>query len=205
MHQAAPERGVLQQRDQGGDRQTKQHKNQPAPAGKSPARCAPQAHGDPGAQRGHAEAQDLLPRGWCLGTHQPAFIRLARGSAADLATRCFEHGIGWYQQNLVGGQADDIDGGLVDFLAQSSARRRVDSAGFGQHDQALAGVVRVRAGEHRNTALAHAGDVADRLLQFVGIEVAPTADDQILDPAGEVDLALDAVGIIAGVEPALVK
>ena len=46
---------------------------------------------------------------------------------------------------------------------------------------------RSRAAEHRDAAAAHAGEVADRLLQLVGADVAPAADDDVLLAAGEVD------------------
>ena len=49
------------------------------------------------------------------------------------------------------------------------------------------------------------GNVADRLLEFVGINVAAAADDQILDAAGEKDLAADQIRVVAGVEPFAVE
>jgi hypothetical protein len=46
---------------------------------------------------------------------------------------------------------------------------------------------------------------ADRLLELVGVDVAPGADDEVLDPAGDVELAVRDVAEVAGVEPVVVE
>ena len=57
--------------------------------------------------------------------------------------------------------------------------------------------------EHRDAALAHAGQIAHRLLEVVGVEVAAGADDHLLRPPGEIELAVGQVAVVAGGEPAV--
>ncbi len=63
----------------------------------------------------------------------------------------------------------------------------------------------IGAAEHRDATLANAGNVANRLLEIVRINIAAAADDHVLDAPAEVDLAVDEIGVIAAVEPVAVE
>jgi hypothetical protein len=138
------------------------------------------------AAGGDSQTQQLLPVGSDASADQAALEGVARGVAPDLAARRLEHRIRRRQHDLVGRQADHLDGRFVDLLAQRFASRGVFLARLGEHDQPLAGTHRVVAGEHCDATAADSRQVADRLFEFVRIEVATAADDQILDPAGQV-------------------
>lgn len=77
--------------------------------------------------------------------------------------------------------------------------------GFGDHHQALLAAGRVRYAEHGHAALAYARQVADCLLEVVGVEVAAGADDELLRPASDVELAVGEVGMVASHQPAVVE
>jgi hypothetical protein len=128
--------------------------------------------------------------------------QLAVGRAPHLAARGLEHDVRRREHDLVGRLADRVDHRPPDRVAQ---RRRVAGStcpGLGQHHQPLGAAARVGAAEDRHAALAHAGHGADRLFDFLRVEVAAAADHDVLDAAGDEDLAFDRVGAVAVVEPA---
>ena len=112
---------------------------------------------------------------------------------------------------VCGGASTTSSGGspMASITARDTASRSAAIGGarahLGQHHQPLGAGCRVGAAEHGDAALAHAVDLAHGLLDLLGVEVAPAADDDVLDAAGDVDLAVGDVGAVAGVEPAVVK
>ena len=46
-------------------------------------------------------------------------------------------------------------------------------------------------------------ELADRFFQFVWVDIAAGADDDVFDPPGQVDLAVGDIGEIAGIKPIL--
>ena len=66
-------------------------------------------------------------------------------------------------------------------------------------------LLRIGAAERRDAPPAHAREGPDRVLHFLRIDVAPAADHDVLDPAGEVHLAVGHVGAVAGIEPVAVE
>ena len=130
---------------------------------------------------------------------------VARGTATNLATGRLEYRIGRRQDHLVGRHADRCDSRFVDLLPENLAPIRVLFARFGHHHQAFGRIDRIVAGKYGNAAPTHARDAAHRLLELVGIKVAPAANDQILDPAGQIDLTVDGIGEITRIEPAVTK
>ena len=128
---------------------------------------------------------------------------VAGGAPAQLAAGGLGYGPRRGQHDLVGGQTQDVGGALAHGPLQGGAAGRVALSGLGHQDQALAAELRIGGGEGRHAALADAGDLAHRLLHLVGVEVAAAADDHVLDPPGQVDLAAGQVGAVAGVVPAV--
>jgi hypothetical protein len=63
----------------------------------------------------------------------------------------------------------------------------------------------VGTSEHGDTPLADTGEVADRLFEFSGVQIATGPDDHVLDPAGDVQVGVRYVAEVAGVEPVVVK
>ena len=83
--------------------------------------------------------------------------------------------------------------------------RLVAFAGFRHDHQPLAAACRIVAGKHRHTPFADTRQLADRLFQIVGIQIAAAALDQVLDAPGDKHFAFGHVRIIARIEPAGVK
>ena len=88
---------------------------------------------------------------------------------------------------------------------QFTPRGLVAFAGFGKHDQTFRCGALIGTGERRDPAPANSGQLADGALEFVGENIAPGANDQVLDAAGDVNLATGDIGEIAGVEPVAVQ
>ena len=90
----------------------------------------------------------------------------------------------------------------VDCL-RSGERRRLRLARFRHDDQPFGSRHPVGRAEDRHAALAYAGQLADRLFQFIGIDVAPAADDHVLGAAGDMDVAVGDIGEVTRIEPAV--
>ena len=134
-----------------------------------------------------------------------ALVQLAASRAADLAARGLEHGVRRHEHHLVRRVVEEGRGDLVDPPAQRGERRGIQVARLGEHDDPLGLGARIDAAEDRHAALAHARQLADRLLELVRVEVASGADDDVLDAAGQVDVAAGDVGQVARLEPAAVE
>ena len=168
----------------------------PPPPRAAPAEAANRRPGGPPATRPHARRAPT----------RPALVQLAAGGAADLAARGLEHRVRRRQHHVVGRLAQHGDGGLDDPRAQRVLRppRRVSRVSASTTSRSVPRA-RIGAAEHGDAAPAHAGHRADRVLHLVRIDVAPAADDDVLDAAGEVHLAVGDVGAVAGVEPVAVE
>ncbi|WP_367141925.1 hypothetical protein, partial [Mesorhizobium sp.] len=59
--------------------------------------------------------------------------------------------------------------------------------------------------EHDDASLAHAGDARDSLFDLLRVDVTPGADDDVLYPAGDVDIAARHVCPVSAVEPAIAE
>ena len=84
----------------------------------------------------------------------------------------------------------------------AAVSRAAARAQLGQHDEPLGAAARIGPAEHRDAALADAVDRADRVLDLLRVQVAAATDHDVLDAAGDVDVAVGDVGPVAGVEPA---
>ena len=161
------------------------------------------------------QPQQLPPRSAGAGQHHAAvcdvcaqqafFVKAAAGGAAQLAAGGFEHRVRCGQHHFVGRLAQHFDAGVGDRLTQRGQRGGRSQPRLGQHDQALGAAARIGAAEHRDAALAHTGERTGGLFEFVRINVAPAANDDVLDAAGEIDIACGHVGAVAAVEPRAVK
>ena len=179
----------------------KKHKQQPRPQ-----REGETAHHAPAAAqlRRHAggrEAHDLPPHRLRLHRRRPALVVLARGDAADLAARGLGHGVRRREHDVVDRPADQVHRELVDAMPELVVERGVAAARFGEHHHALGAARAVHGAEHRDAAAADARQVADRLLQLVGADVAPPFDDDVLLAPGDVEHAAGHVGAVSRVHP----
>ncbi|MNT03134.1 hypothetical protein D3C72_1376540 [compost metagenome] len=106
---------------------------------------------------------------------------------------------------MVGRHAQHVEGGLQRLPVQRAARLHILLCGFRHHHDAFRAAIRIGTAEHGHAALAYAGDGADRLLQFIGIDIAAAANDGFLGAPGDIDLIGGDIGIVAGVQPAAVE
>ena len=134
-----------------------------------------------------------------------AFVQIATGRTANLAAGGFENGLRRRQHYLIGGLVEGCDGDVDELRTQGVPPRPVGFLGFREDDQAFGSAVRVRAAEHGDAAAADAGDAADGVFKLMWVDIASAANDDVLDPAGEVNLAIGGVGAVAGIEPVAVE
>src|SRR6185436_3727195 len=131
----------------------------------------------------------------------PALVVFARRDAPDLAAR----GLGYRgrrrKHDVVGGSADQVYRQLVDHAFQVVLPRRVLLLHFREHHDAFRAARRIPAAEYGDAAAPHAGEVAHRLLEFVGTDIAAAADDDVLLAPGEEQCAAGKIGAVAGVDP----
>src|SRR5574340_1071436 len=108
-------------------------------------------------------------------------------------------------RHRLGRHADQADGEAVDFSADALTVRRRVLADFGQHHQPLGAASRIGGREYRDAAAAPAWQPAHRLLQFLRVEVAAAAGDDVLLAPGQEELAGRKIAEVAGIEPGAVE
>ena len=108
------------------------------------------------------------------------------------------------QHDLVGRCAQELHGHALDLTAQVRLRGRLGLAGLRHDHQTFGPADRVGAAEDGDTTLADAGQVANGLLQFMGIDIAPGTNDQVFDTPGQVHVSGGDIGEIPGVQPGAV-
>ena len=179
------------------DRQRPRSVHRAAGGGQRPAQAQ--------RQRAAGEPQPLAARIGRGGADVTGLVERAAGRSPHLAAGGLQHRVRRCQHDLVGRLADGRDHRPRHRFAQRDARRRRQRPRLGQHHQALGAGGGVGAAEDRDAALAHAVHRTDRLLDFLRIEVAPGADDDVLDAAGDEEVVADPVGAVAAVQPAAVE
>ncbi|MNZ63815.1 hypothetical protein D3C78_819690 [compost metagenome] len=177
----------------------------PGPGGIEPRVQVVDAVAQPPRQAGAGQVQQLQPGCLCRSAEGAALEGLADGRPADLAAGGFQHAVWRRQHHHVRWQTELVGGERDDAPLQRGAGAGVAFAGFGDHHQSLACRRGGGNAEHRHAAAAHAGQLADRLLQIVGVEVAAAADDQVLAAPGDVQLAAGEIGIVAGHQPVVME
>ena len=123
----------------------------------------------------------------------------------NLAALRLRHGSRLDQHDVIRGHADSIDRGLPCLGAQRFARTRLDNIRLSQHDDAFRAGAWIGNAEHGHGSPANPGNIADRILDFVRIDVLTGPDDDVLDAPGDEDLAAGQIAAISGVEPIVVK
>ena len=151
------------------------------------------------------QAQKLPPQGALHRPDMAALVKLLGGAAADLAARRLWHGARWREHDFVGWCAGDVGRDLVRARLQRRARCWIGFARLGQDNDALGARGSIGHAEYRDPALADAGDVGHGLLDLLRVEMAAGANDDVLDAAGDVDVASGHVGAVGAVEPTIVK
>ena len=77
--------------------------------------------------------------------------------------------------------------------------------GLGNDDHALSAGGSIRDAEHGNAAPLDAGDLAQRFLHFMRIDVLARANDDVLGAPCDEEVSVGDIGAIARVEPAVVE
>ena len=78
-------------------------------------------------------------------------------------------------------------------------------AGFCDHHEFFGATREIAGGEHGHAAAPHAGDEANGVFKFVGVKIVAAANDEIFSAAGEEELGIREIAVVAGVEPAVFK
>ena len=76
---------------------------------------------------------------------------------------------------------------------------------FRHHDKLLGAGTRVGRSEDGDAALANALEIADRRLDLLRIDMATSADDDVLRPTGDEDVAAGGIGEVAAVQPRAIE
>src|SRR6516165_3701755 len=88
---------------------------------------------------------------------------------------------------------------------QGAARHLIGLPSLHQHNDPLRAGCLVRHSKHRYAALMHAGQVCDGFLDFLRIEMPAGTYDDVLDTAGDKNVASSHVAAVAGIEPLAVE
>ena len=157
------------------------------------------------AQPREAQARELPPERPLRQCQILSQIEVSRRGAPDLAARGLRDRAGLHQDDFVGRPADDVGRDLLRAHFQGRLRGRVALVGLGQDHDALGAGGRIGDAEGGDAVLAQAGNGSDRFLDLVRRDVLAGADDDVLDPAGDEEVAARHIGAVAGVEPAVVE
>jgi hypothetical protein len=106
---------------------------------------------------------------------------------------------------LVSRLAQYLDDCSVDRLAKLMAFTLAALACFSEDHQPLGARGGVGAAEDDNAALSHPRYLANGLFDFVGVDVAPAPNDDILDPPREKNLAGGDVPTVTAVKPTVTE
>ena len=104
-----------------------------------------------------------------------------------------------------GGCARNVGRDLVRAGLQCRARRWVGFSGLGKDNDALGARGLIGHAEYRDPTLADTWNISHGLLDFLRIEMAAGANDDVLDAAGDIDVASGHIRAVAAVEPTIVK
>ncbi len=140
-----------------------------------------------------------------LRRDMPAFVEFLGGAAADLATRRLGDRPGRREHDLVGRSTEDVGRHFADAILKRLAGRRLACGGLDQDHCPLGVGGPIDDAEGRNAVLDDARNLADRLLDLLGIDMPARPDDDVLDASGHVDFAARHVGLVAAVEPPVAK
>ena len=173
-----------------------------------PARRPPSGRPGPtGREPGDTEPE--RPGGSRRRGDLPGLVALGHRAPADLAARGLEHGVRRREHRLVDRLAEPFLGEAPERGADLRATRRVRLPGLRHRHQPLRAGLRPappRPGrEQRDAAPPDPREVPRRLLEVVGVEVAPGPDHDVLDPPGDEQLAARDVGEVARFEPVPVE
>ena len=134
-----------------------------------------------------------------------ALEQLAHRGTPDLPAGGLEDAVRRREDDLVGTGPEQRRRGTRDGVHDLAPASGVLLTRFRDHHQPLGPRGRVRTREDRDAALAHTLDPADRGLQIVRIEIAPGADDEVLVPSGDVELAAGDVAAVSRSQPLAVE
>lgn len=135
----------------------------------------------------------------------PALVQCLARRAPDLAAGGLEHGVRRGEHHFIRRFADGVDHGPRHRFAQPRRGGRGAGPGLRQHNQAFRAGGGIGTAEHRHATPADALHTPHRILDLLRVEVAPAANDDVLHPAGDVDVARGRIGAVTGVQPAVVE
>src|SRR6185369_15152626 len=132
-------------------------------------------------------------------------IEVSRSGSPDLAARSLRNSAGLHEHYFVRRTADNLGCNLLGVNFQGRLRRRVDPVGLRQDYDALGAGGRISDAKGGDAVLAQTGNGSDGLFDLVRRDVLTGADDDVLDPAGDEEVAASHIGAIAGIEPPVVE
>src|SRR5690606_21184538 len=98
-----------------------------------------------------------------------------------LAARRFWHGARGHQNNVIGRQANYSDSSLGNLLPQLPLLVLCHGRRFCHDNEAIGSQALISTRECRHATFVNAVDFSDSLFELVRIDVAPGADDYVLD------------------------
>src|SRR5271166_3159743 len=189
--------------DQDGERSDDEGRGQhdPPPAGIENVARQPRSASDLRSDPRHRQANELPPHWTPRRPDAAGLIKILCGAAADLAARRLWDRTRRRKDDLVRRRAGRVSHDLVRPRLQRRSPRRIRFPRLGEDDDALGARARIGDAEHRDAALADPRNARDGFLDLLRIEMAARANDDVLDTAGDVDIASRHVGAIPAVEP----
>ena len=157
------------------------------------------------AQPREAQTSELPPERPLRHREILAQIEIPCRRAPDLAARGLRDRARLHQDDFVGRPADDVGRDLLRARLQGCLRGGAAFVGLGQDHDALRAGGRIGDPEGGDPILAQAGNASDRFLDLVRRDVLAGTNDDVLDPAGDEEVAAGHIGAVAGVEPTIVK
>ena len=154
---------------------------------------------------GKRQAQDLPPQRALRRIDLPAFIKFLGGAPPDLAARCLGHRSRRGKDNLIGWRPGDVAGNFLRARLHVRTGGGIGLTRFRQDDHPLRAGCAIGHAEYRDAALADSRNFSDGVFDFLRIDMAAGANDDVLDAACNADVASGHIRAVAAVEPTIVK
>ena len=176
--------------------------NRPGPGAPHPLKGVAASPSDLRHNACISQAQPLPPRGALRLEQFATFVAFAAGGTADLAAGGLEYRARRRQHDIVCRHADQIDGETVDLGLDAALFLQIHFfPRLSQHHQPLRAGARISGRKNTHPAPAHARHQINGFFQFLGVDVVPTPNDDVLLAPGEIQLRRHEIAQVASVEP----
>ena len=207
------EQGRSGSRSGAGRRQQQQHpagqadRNQHHPhvTAVEPPGHRPDRPAAPLPQAPQSQPRHLNPDRRSRGIELALQVEAATGVPPDLAAGGLGDALRRNQHNLIQGDSQLSVHPLPDGCSQLLLLLRSGSTRFGHQDQALARHASSADPERGHTASPNALHIPRNMLQLLGVEISPSLDDDVLDPAGDKEFSIRQVAQVARLQPAILQ